>query len=145
MNQERKYEDTFKVLPKWTAGRKLLLKKLEAATPLNRFIIKKIYSEYSKKGIWPAELARRSGVRYGTLSKFEVGRTETLSMKNIAKVANGLGMTVSEFLRGWKTSRAIANISIWRKNQNKSVDNVHRGVYNIGKERGNNRRARIKE
>ena len=45
MNQERKYEDTFKVLPKWTAGRKLLLKKLEAATPLNRFIIKKIYSE----------------------------------------------------------------------------------------------------
>ena len=89
MNQERKYEDTFKVLPKWTAGRKLLLKKLEAATPLNRFIIKKIYSEYSKKGIWPAELARRSGVRYGTLS-----------MKNIAKVANGLGMTVSEFFEG---------------------------------------------
>lgn len=100
MNQERKYEDTFKVLPKWTAGRKLLLKKLEAATPLNRFIIKKIYSEYSKKGIGPAELARRSGVRYGTLSKFEVGRTETLSMKNIAKVANGLGMTVSEFFEG---------------------------------------------
>lgn len=47
MNQERKYEDTFKVLPKWT-----------------------------------------------------VGRTETLSMKNIAKVANGLGMTVSEFFEG---------------------------------------------
>lgn len=100
MNQDRKYDDTLEVLPKWTAGRKLLLKKLEAATPLNRFIIKRIYREYSKKGIWPAELARRSGVRYGTLSKFEVGRTETLSMKNIAKVASGLGMTVSEFFEG---------------------------------------------
>lgn len=140
MNQERKYEDIFKVLPKWAAGRKLLLKKLEAATPLNRFIIKKIYSEYSKKGIWPAELARRSGVRYGTLSKFEVGRTETLSMKNIAKVASGLGMTVSEFFEGLEDepgySEYIVNISTGRKIQNKSVDNVYRGVYNIDKERG---------
>lgn len=142
---DRKYEDTFKVLPKWTAGRKLLLKKLEAATPLNRFIIKKIYSEYSKKGIWPAELARRSGVRYGTLSKFEVGRTETLSMKNIAKVASGLGMTVSEFFEGLEDEPGYSEYIDMEKNQNKSVDNVHRGVYNIGKERGNNRRARIKE
>ena len=139
MNQDRKYDDTLEVLPKWTAGRKLLLKKLEAATPLNRFIIKRIYREYSKKGIWPAELARRSGVRYGTLSKFEVGRTETLSMKNIAKVANGLGMTVSEFFEGLEDEPG------YRKNQNKSVDIEHRGVYNIDIERGNNRRARIKE
>lgn len=66
-------------------------------------------------------------------------------MKNITKVANGLGMTVSEFSRDWKTSLAIANISTGRKIQNKSVDNVYRGVYNIDIERGNNRRDPTEE
>lgn len=84
--------------------RKSLIYAIKTYYILVFFVVRGFYAYQLKQGHQkpskPAELARRSGVRYGTLSKFEVGRTETLSMKNIAKVASGLGMTVSEFFEG---------------------------------------------
>ena len=50
-----------------------------------------------EKGWIDNELIKRSGLNQTTLSEFKSGRSKTLTIKSVEKIALGFGMNLSQF------------------------------------------------
>ena len=63
------------------------------------------------QGITAAELARRSGVPYGTVYDVSTGKTkvEKMAVEKFLKIAHGLGMTAEELYYGRPPEREYAD------------------------------------
>ena len=62
-------------------------------------VIKRIDNLLLEKGWKSSELIRRSGVNQTTLSEIRQGRTKSPQLDTVGKIADGFGLTLSEFFK----------------------------------------------
>ena len=55
------------------------------------------------KGLTQQQLAQESGVHRTNIARYETGRN-SLSERNLIRIAGALNMSVDEVLRGWSNS-----------------------------------------
>lgn len=66
---------------------------------LGDVIAKQIIAARRHKGWSQTQLALKSGISPGTMSRYEKGRRQRVSVENLIKIANATGVTV-DFLLG---------------------------------------------
>ena len=71
------------------------MKKLKT---LNDVVVERLLKYMDEKGISQYKLAQLSGVPFPTLKSIMQRRTKGISLKTIILLANGLGITPSEFI-----------------------------------------------
>lgn len=73
------------------------IERRKVSMEINQAISLRIRSLCTEKGWTINELARRSRVNQSTISEFMTGRSKYPQMNTIVKIAQGFGMTLSEF------------------------------------------------
>lgn len=67
---------------------------------LNDVIVDKLLQTMNEKNITQYKLAQLSGVPFATIKSIMQRRTKGITLKTIIMLADGLGLTASEFIEG---------------------------------------------
>ncbi len=77
---------------------------------LNDVVVDRICKYLGEKDITQYKLAQLSGVPFPTIKSIMQKRTKGITLKTIILIANGLGMTASEFIND--TSFLVENLEL---------------------------------
>ena len=65
---------------------------------LNDAVVERLYKYMGEKNLTQYKLAQLSGIPFPTIKSIMQRRTKNITLKTVIMLANGLGVSVSEFL-----------------------------------------------
>ncbi|MBQ9782620.1 MAG: helix-turn-helix transcriptional regulator [Clostridia bacterium] len=69
---------------------------------VNDAVVKRIEELLNKKGMTQYRLEQLSGIQHGHMQWIMSGRSKTVTLSTVIRLANGFGMTLVEFLNNDK-------------------------------------------